>query len=265
MSESAAVPAGAPELLVARDGRGVVTLTLNRPQAFNALSESMLQALQGAIDGVGEGDRVVVIRAAGRAFCAGHDLKELRADPSLERSAALFARCGRLMQSLVALPQPVIACVQGLATAGGLQLVAQCDLAVASRDARFAASGIGVGLFCSTPAVPLARNVPRKVAMEMLLTGEFIDADTALRHGLVNRVAPPEDLDAELERLVAAIVAKPAQALALGKQTFYRQAEMGLAAAYQLANQAMACNVMQDDALEGVQAFIDKRPPAWAR
>ena len=252
-------------LLVERDARGVVTLTLNRPQAFNALSDALLAELQRAIDALRDdaGARVVVLRAAGRAFCAGHDLKEMRAEPSLERCSDLFARCGKVMLGLVSLPQPVIARVHGIATAAGCQLVAQCDLAVASSDARFAVSGINVGLFCSTPSVPLARNVPRKKAMEMLLTGEFIDAAQALEWGLVNRVAAPAALDAEVERLVAAILAKPAAAVAMGKELFYRQLEMGQGAAYQLASQTMACNFMHDDALEGVQAFIDKREPAW--
>ncbi len=254
-----------PVLLNTRDARGVVTLTLNRPQAFNALSDAMLGALQAEIDAL-QGDaaaRVVIIQGAGRAFCAGHDLKEMRAEPSAEKSGDLFERCSQVMLGLLALPQPVIARVHGMATAAGCQLVAQCDLAVAASDARFAVSGINVGLFCSTPSVPLARNVPRKVAMEMLLTGDFVDAATALQWGLVNRVAAPEALDAEVEALVASILAKPASAIAMGKAQFYRQVEMGLAGAYQLAGQTMACNFMTDAALEGVQAFIDKRPPAW--
>ncbi|MDE2253800.1 MAG: enoyl-CoA hydratase [Betaproteobacteria bacterium] len=254
-----------PLVINARDARGVVTLTLNRPQAFNALSDALLAALQVELDAL-RGDasaRVVIVQGAGRAFCAGHDLKEMRADPSHEKCSELFERCSKVMLGLLALPQPVIARVHGIATAAGCQLVAQCDLAVATSDARFAVSGINVGLFCSTPSVPLARNVPRKVAMEMLLTGDFIDAVTAQRWGLVNRVAAPEALDDEVERLVQSILAKPAAAIAMGKAQFYRQIEMGIAAAYQLAGQTMACNFMTDEALEGVQAFIEKRPPVW--
>ena len=257
--------AAAPLVINARDKRGVVTLTLNRPQAFNALSEALLAALQVELDAL-RGDtsaRVVIVQGAGRAFCAGHDLKEMRADPSLEKCGELFENCSKVMQGLLALPQPVIARVHGIATAAGCQLVAQCDLAVATSDARFAVSGINVGLFCSTPSVPLVRNVPRKMAMEMLLTGEFIDAVTAQRWGLVNRVATPEALDGEVERLVQSILAKPPAVIAMGKAQFYRQIEMGIAAAYQLAGHTMACNFMADEALEGVQAFIEKRPPAW--
>ncbi len=255
----------AQPLLVERDARGVVTLTLNRPQAFNALSDALLAELQRAIDALRDDAhaRVVVLRAAGRAFCAGHDLKEMRAEPSLERCSDLFARCGKVMLGLLALPQPVIARVHGIATAAGCQLVAQCDLAVASSDARFAVSGINVGLFCSTPSVPLARNVPRKMAMEMLLTGEFVDAATARQWGLVNRVVDSGALDAEVESLVSSILSKPAQAIALGKAQFYRQLEMGLSGAYQLAAQTMVCNFHEPETLEGVQAFLDKRTPSW--
>jgi enoyl-CoA hydratase/carnithine racemase len=248
-----------------RDERGVVTLTMNRPAAFNALSEGMLEALQAALDRVAADAtaRVVVIGGAGKAFCAGHDLKEMRAAPSLEYYQRLFAQCTRLMLTVQKLPQPVIARVHGIATAAGCQLVAMCDLAVAARDARFAVSGINVGLFCSTPSVPLSRNLPRKAAFEMLVTGEFISADEALAKGLVNRVAAPEALDAEVDKLAAAIVAKPAAAVTMGKQLFYRQLEQPIAAAYEDAGRTMACNMMDDCALEGVQAFIDKRPPNW--
>jgi enoyl-CoA hydratase/carnithine racemase len=253
-----------PEALVLhdKDARGVVTLTLNRPQAFNALSEAMLAALQAALDAVAAdaSARVVVIAAAGRAFCAGHDLKEMRAEPSLTYYEGLFAQCGRMMMTIQRLPVPVIARVQGIATAAGCQLVAMCDLAVATRDARFAASGVNLGLFCSTPSVALSRNLGRKAAFEMLVTGDFISADEALAKGLVNRVAEPDELDAEVERLVARIVGKPPVALALGKQLFYRQLETGIEAAYEDAGRTMACNMMDASALEGVQAFIDKRP-----
>ena len=252
-------------VLRTRDARGVVTLTLNRPQAFNALSEGLLSALQQELDGVAEdaGARVVVLAAAGKAFCAGHDLKEMRSTPSLGYYEKLFRQCGAMMLSVQRLPVPVIARVQGIATAAGCQLVAMCDLAVAASDARFAVSGVNVGLFCSTPGVALARNLPRKAAFEMLVTGEFISAAQALDKGLVNRVASPERLDAELESLVASIVAKPRVAIALGKQLFYRQLETGIEAAYEDAAQTMACNMMDDSALEGVQAFIEKRPPDW--
>jgi enoyl-CoA hydratase/carnithine racemase len=254
-----------PLLLHEKDSRGVVTLTLNRPQAFNALSEGLLDALQAALDRVAaDGSvRVVVIAAAGKAFCAGHDLKQMRAEPSLGYYESLFERCGRMMMTLQKLPVPVIARVQGMATAAGCQLVAQCDLAVAARDAKFAVSGVNLGLFCSTPSVALSRNLGRKAAFEMLVTGDFISAEEALAKGLVNRVVDAAELDAELERLIARIVAKPRVALALGKSLFYRQLELGMQAAYDDAGRTMACNMMDDTALEGVQAFIAKRPPRW--
>ena len=251
----------------AQDARGIVTLTLNRPQAFNSLSEAMLEALQAELDRVAAdtGARAVVISAAGRAFCAGHDLKEMRATPSLDYYQRLFAQCGRMMMSVQRLPVPVIARVHGMATAAGCQLVAMCDLAVAASDARFAVSGVNLGLFCSTPSVALSRNLGRKAAFEMLVTGEFISAEQARDKGLVNRVAAPDQLDAEVERLVASIVAKPAVAIAAGKALFYRQLEQPIAEAYADAGRTMACNMMDASALEGVQAFIDKRKPGWAR
>ena len=259
---------GAAEPLVkrARDARGVVTLTLNRPQAFNALSEALLTALQRELDAL-ETDqtaRLLVLAGAGKAFCAGHDLREMRAQPSLDYYQRLFAQCSELMLALRRLPIPVIARVHGLATAAGCQLVAQCDLAVAASDARFAVSGVNLGLFCSTPAVPLSRNVLLKEAFEMLVTGDFIDAATARERGLVNRVVTPEALDGEVETLVASILRKPRVAIALGKELFYRQSELGLASAYEAANRTMAGNMMEAAALEGVQAFIEKRPPHWA-
>jgi enoyl-CoA hydratase/carnithine racemase len=257
--------AEAPFVRRSRDARGVVTLTLARPQSFNALSEGMLAALQDALDAVGrdESTRVVVIAAEGKAFCAGHDLKEMRAEPSQPYYEALFAQCARMMMTIQHLPVPVIARVQGIATAAGCQLVAACDLAVAASDARFAVSGVSLGLFCSSPSVALSRNLQRKAAFEMLVTGEFITAAQARDKGLVNRVAEPDSLDAEVEALVAAIVAKPRVAIALGKQLFYRQLESGTAAAYQDAGRTMAANMMDNSALEGVQAFIDKRKPDW--
>jgi enoyl-CoA hydratase/carnithine racemase len=252
-------------VLMRMDERGVVTLTLNRPQAFNALSAGLLAALGTALDAVARDDtvRVVVLGAAGKAFCAGHDLKEMRAEPSLGYYQRLFAQCTQVMLALQRLPVPVIARVQGIATAAGCQLVAMCDLAVASRDARFAVSGVNLGLFCSTPSVALSRNLSRKAAFEMLVTGDFISADDARDKGLINRVAEPGRLDAEVESLVASIVAKPRVAIAAGKALFYRQLETGIAAAYEDAGQTMACNMMDGAALEGVQAFIDKRPPRW--
>jgi enoyl-CoA hydratase/carnithine racemase len=254
-----------PFVLAQRDPRGVVTLTLNRPASFNALSEGMLSALQAALDAVDAdtGARIVVLAAAGKAFCAGHDLKEMRAEPSQAYYEALFAQCTQVMLSVQRLSVPVIARVQGIATAAGCQLVAMCDLAVASSAAKFAVSGVNLGLFCSTPSVALARNVLRKQAMEMLLTGDFIDAQEARTRGLVNRVAEPDQLDAEVESLVARIVAKPRVAIAIGKAQFYRQIETGVAQAYAIAGEAMACNMMDESALEGVQAFIDKRSPDW--
>ncbi len=249
-----------------RDARGAVTLTLNRPQAYNALSEALLGALQRELDAIAAdaSARVVVLAAEGKAFCAGHDLREMRAQPSQKYYERLFAQCSRMMLSITQLPVPVIARVQGIATAAGCQLVAQCDLAVAASGARFAVSGVNLGLFCSTPAVPLSRNVARKRAFEMLVTGDFIDAQEALARGLVNRVVEAAALEAETERLVASIVAKPRVAVAMGKELFYRQAELGLASAYQAAGETMACNMMEEAALEGVQAFIEKRPPRWA-
>jgi enoyl-CoA hydratase/carnithine racemase len=245
--------------------QGRVTLTLNRAQAFNALSEGLLEALQTALDRIAADSsaRVVVIKAAGKAFCAGHDLKEMRAEPSLAYYQRLFAQCGRMMMTIQKLPVPVIAQVQGIATAAGCQLVAMCDLAVASREARFAVSGVNLGLFCSTPSVALSRNLPRKAAFEMLVTGDFISAEQALAKGLLNRVVDAAELDAEVQRLASSIISKPQPALALGKQLFYRQLEVGIEAAYADAGSTMACNMMDGSALEGVQAFIDKRKPSW--
>jgi len=255
-----------PYVLNERNARGVVTLTLNRPQQFNALSEEMMGALQTELDAVARDDaaRVVVIAARGKAFCPGHDLKQMKANPSVDYYRALFAQCAKLMLTIQRMPQPVIARVHGIATAAGCQLVAMCDLAVAASDARFAVSGINVGLFCSTPGVALSRNVGRKEAFEMLVTGDFIDAATAQARGLVNRVVPADQLDVEVEKLVASIVAKPGRAIAMGKDLFYRQLEAGIEAAYQMAGQTMACNMIDEAAQEGVQAFMEKRKPNWS-
>lgn len=252
-------------LLQTRDARGVVTLTLNDAPRFNALGSAMLQALQDALDEIAQDAsvRVVVLAANGKAFCAGHNLKDMAAQPQLAYYQTLFAQCSRMMLSIAKLPVPVIARVHGMATAAGCQLVAQCDLAVASTQARFATSGINYGLFCATPSVPLVRNVPFKQAMEMLLTGDFIDAATAQAQGLVNRAVAPEALDMHVEQLVQSIVQKPATAVRMGKALLYRQREMGLEAAYVLAGETMACNMMDADAQEGAQAFAQKRSPSW--
>ena len=254
-------------LLTHWDDRGVVTLTLNDPLRFNALGNDMLAALQQALDTIARDEtaRVVVLAANGKAFCAGHNLKDMAAHPDLAWYQQLFAQCSRVMLAIHKLPVPVIARVQGMATAAGCQLVAQCDLAVAADGASFATSGIHYGLFCATPSVPLVRNVPTKRAMEMLLTGDFIDARTALEQGLLNRVVAPQALDAEVESLVQSILSKPRVAVAMGKALVYQQRELGLDAAYQLAGQAMAVNMMDEAAQEGARAFAEKRQPAWKR
>jgi enoyl-CoA hydratase/carnithine racemase len=256
-----------PVVLRSQDARGAVTLTLNRPHAFNALSEAMLAALQHEFDAIGEDEsaRVVVLAAEGKAFCAGHDLKEMRANPSLEYYQRLFRQCSEMMLDIQRLSVPVIARVQGVATAAGCQLVAMCDLAVAASTAKFAVSGVNLGLFCSAPGVALWRNILRKAAFEMLITGQFISAEEAKVRGLINRVVELEHLDAEVDNLVAAILAKPRVAVAMGKEFFYRQIELGIASAYEAAAQTMACNMMDEAALEGVQAFIDKRPANWPK
>ena len=253
--------------LVLRSDRadGLTTLTLNRPGQFNSLSKEMLTAIKTELDAIAadESVRVVVIAGAGKAFCAGHDLKEMRANHDKGFMQALFRQCGELMLTLTRMPQPVIARVHGIATAAGCQLVSMCDLAVAADVARFAVSGINVGLFCSTPAVGLARNLGRKSALEMLLTGDFIDAMEAKSKGLVNRVVPADALDAEVERLVQSILAKSAVAVRIGKGMFYRQLEMGLSEAYDYASEVMACNMMSEDAGEGIDAFMQKRKPEY--
>lgn len=252
-------------MVLRRDEGGVTTLTLNRAGQFNALSSAMLEALIAEVDRIArdESVRVVVLAGAGKAFCAGHDLKEMRGNHTLAFQQGLFRLCGKFMMKLTEMPQPVIARVHGIATAAGCQLVSMCDLAVAADCARFAVSGINVGLFCATPSVGLSRNMGRKQAFEMLVTGDFIDAHEALRRGLVNRVVPVEALDEEVARLTAAIVAKSPVAIRMGKQMFYRQLEMGLDAAYQMASETMACNMMTEDAAEGIDAFVAKRKPEW--
>ncbi len=244
---------------------GIATLVLNRPRQYNALSRAMLDALHGELDALArdESVRVVIVTGAGRAFCAGHDLREMRGLDSQAEIEALFTSCSAMMQKLTELPQPVIAAVNGIATAAGCQLVAQCDLAVASDNARFAASGINLGLFCSTPAVPVSRNISRKRAAEMLFTGEFIDAPVALDWGLVNRVAPAERLMQAAHELADNLKSKPREVLALGKALFYRQLEASMGAAYNDASRTIARNMAGDIAREGVDAFLAKIPPSW--
>lgn len=253
------------DILLREDVGCVVTLTLNRPAQFNALSEEMLAALQAALDDIA-GDanvRCVVLAAAGRAFCAGHDLKQMRANPDQAYYQDLFATCSRVMQRIVDLPVPVVAKVQGMATAAGCQIVASCDLAVAAESATFAVSGINVGLFCSTPAVALSRNVAPKHAFDMLVTGRFITAAEALSNGLISRMVPDVDLDTAVAALTADICAKSPVAVRTGKAMFHRQRAMGLADAYSYAGDVMACNMMAEDAAEGIDAFIAKRKPVW--
>lgn len=252
-------------ILIREEREGVVTLTLNRPGQYNALSEEMLQALQQNLDRLAadESVRCVVVASAGKAFCAGHDLKQMRSNPRQEYYEDLFQRCGRVMQSIVNMPVPVIARVHGMATAAGCQLVASCDLAVAAEAATFAVSGINVGLFCSTPAVALSRNVAPKQAFEMLVTGRFISSSEALAYGLINRVVPGSELDAAVASLTADICSKSPVAIRTGKVMFARQRSMSLEDAYAYAGQVMACNMMAEDAAEGIDAFIGKRKPVW--
>lgn len=252
-----------------RDGT-VLTLTLNRPQARNALSEGLMAALQAALDAAGHDSttRVVIIAANGPAFSAGHDLKEMTphwqdGDRGRQYYDRLMKQCARLMQTIVRLPKPVIAQVHGIATAAGCQLVASCDLAIAAEEARFATPGVNIGLFCSTPMVALSRNVARKEAMEMLLTGDMIGAARAREIGLINRVVPQAQLGAETMKLAHQIAAKSRVSIAIGKEAFYRQLEMGLSDAYAYASDVMTRNMLEADAEEGICAFIDKREPKW--
>ena len=255
----------APNLLETAGGGGVLRLTLNRPQARNALSIGLMEALIAALGRAREdrATRVVVIAGNGPAFCAGHDLRELRADPRRETYERVFALCSKLMLAITHLPKPVIAEVHGVATAAGCQLVATCDLAVASEAARFATPGVNIGLFCSTPMVALSRAVGRKAAMEMLLTGELIDAARAREIGLVNRIVEAGGLTGAVEALARGIAGKSAFTVAIGKEAFYRQAELDLAAAYRYAAEVMTTNMLAADAGEGIDAFLSKRAPAW--
>jgi len=252
-------------ILLREDKDGVTTLTLNRPAQYNALSSEILAELQAALDAIDADDsvRVVIIAANGKAFCPGHDLKQMRFSEEREFHQALFEQCSKMMLSINQLQQPVIARVNGIATAAGCQLVAMCDLAVAAEEARFAVSGISVGLFCSTPAVPLSRNMGRKQAMHMLLTGDFISAQTAQQYGLVNEVVPAAELESATLALAQKIVARSAHAIRIGKDMFYRQLPMDLSAAYAYASERMTCNMDSHDAREGIDAFIQKRKPEW--
>ena len=245
---------------------GLLKITLNRPEAFNSLSEAVIKDLHGTLQEVSRNPtiRVVVLAAKGKAFCAGHDLKEMMQERAEHHYQTLFKKCSEMMLTIQAMPQPVIAQVQGIATAAGCQLVAMCDLAVASENAKFAVSGINLGLFCSTPGVAVSRNLLRKQALEMLLTGEFMSALEAKTKGLVNRVVPEGQLEEETKTLAETILSKPAEAVRLGKQLFYRQLEKPIQEAYSDAGSVMACNMMDADAQEGVQAFIEKRKPTWA-
>ncbi len=251
--------------LLRSDANGIAHLTLNRPKASNSLSLGLMAALQSELDNIRSDKSVhaVVIAATGKVFCAGHDLKEIRANPGRAAYEALFSQCSSLMTSIVKLPQPVIARVHGLATAAGCQLVASCDLAVGGASARFCTPGVHIGLFCSTPMVALSRNVPRKAAMEMLLTGEEIDSATAEKFGLINRAVADDALDPTVDDFCARIADKSPLTLAIGKEAFYRQLEMGLDEAYDYASQVMTENMLARDAEEGIDAFLQKRPPVW--
>lgn len=262
----------APPPVLAEEQDGIVTLTLNRPEARNPLSQAMMRALQLALDEAAEmpAVRVIIIAARGPAFSAGHDLKEMIAyrsdgDHGLARYREIFAQCSRLMQTIVRHPRPVIAQVQGTATAAGCQLVASCDLALASSEARFATPGVNIGLFCSTPMVALSRAVPRKFAMEMLLTGQPIPADQAERIGLINRVIAPKELERETRAVAELIARKPAATLKMGKLAFQHQLELGLTNAYDYVGEVMVQNMLHAEAIEGICAFIEKRSPEWPK
>jgi enoyl-CoA hydratase/carnithine racemase len=251
------------QILLREESEGICTLTMNRPQQMNLLTSEMLSALQSAFESISNQKRVrvVILAAAGKGFCGGHDLKEIRTLKEQPRIAALFAQCSRMMQTITALPQPVIARVQGAAAAAGCQLVAQCDLAVASEAAKFTTPGVTWGFFCSTPGVAVGRNLLRKRAMEMLLTGDLIDAGKALEWGLVNRVVPASSLDEETAKLARQIADKPPATVAAGKRAFYQQMDLGAEKAYELASQVIASSFAHAEGREGMDAFIEKRPP----
>lgn len=258
-----AVPQAEPPILLREDRDGIATLTLNRPAQMNLLTQAMLGALQSAFDAIAKDRsvRVVVIAGAGKGFCAGHDLKEIRSLGAQEKIGALFETCNRMMISIPRLPQPVIARVHGAAAAAGCQLVAQCDLAIASEAAKFTTPGVNWGFFCSTPGVPIGRSLLRKHAMEMLLTGDMVDAGKALEWGLVNRVVPAGSLDEAVAELAAKISAKPPGTIAAGKRAFYQQMDLGIAQAYDLAGGVIASSFAEEEGRQGMDAFIDKRPP----
>ena len=258
---------GAGPVVLRSDRDGIATLTLNRPRQFNAMSVAMLDELQAHLEAIAADPavRVVVITGAGANFCAGHDLKEMLDNSNEAFIGGLFGKCCDAMLTLARIPQPVIARVSGIATAAGCQLVAACDLAVAAADARFATSGINFGLFCATPSVPLSRNISRKQAFEMVFTGEFIDAATALSWGLINRIADGAELDAEVSRLAHSLMEKPADVVAAGKVFFYSQLEQNVVDAYRIAAAHITDNMLGDAAQEGVAAFIEKRTPDWRR
>jgi enoyl-CoA hydratase/carnithine racemase len=260
---SAILKVGEPPVLLREDRDGVATLTLNRPQQMNLLTSEMLTALQSAFDAIAKDPqvRVVVLAATGKGFCAGHDLKEIRALKELPKIEGLFAQCGRMMATIPKLPQPVIAKVQGAAAAAGCQLVAQCDLAIAADTAKFVTSGVTWGFFCSTPGVAVGRNLQRKHALEMLLTGDPIDAPQALQWGLVNKVVPAGALDAATQELAAKLAAKPPATVAAGKRGFYQQMDLSLEKAYELAGKVIAASFAHEEGRAGMEAFIDKRPP----
>jgi enoyl-CoA hydratase/carnithine racemase len=266
MSGNAPAHDGEPQVLVGRED-GVISLTLNRGDRFNPLSSEMIAAIEAALEAAAadKSARAIVLAASGRGFCAGHDLKEMRAhagDKAWQRR--LFDACGRMMTRLTQMPQPVIARVHGIATAAGCQLVSMCDLAVASESASFALPGVNIGVFCSTPAVGVARNVGRKRAMEMLLTGRLFDAQTALAWGLVNRVVSTGELDTAIRGYTDLILARSAATIRMGKAAFYAQIDRPLADAYDVASETMACNMMIEDAAEGIDAFLEKRPAIWS-
>jgi len=257
----------AEPLLLRHDAHGIAGLTLNRPDAYNSLNKELLTALQTELDTISEdpSTRVVVITGRGRAFCAGHDLKEMAGDRNREALLDLFGQCSKMMLTLTRLPQPVIALVDGIATAAGCQLVAACDLALASTEARFATSGVKYGLFCSTPMVALSRNMPRKPAMEMLLTGDFIEAEEAARLGLVNQVVKPDEMEEAFDFMANRLLDKPPEVLALGKRAFYQQLEMGLTDAYDFTTEVIVDNALGKDFEEGLSAFTEKRKPDWSK
>lgn len=262
-----AVPRSEEPVLVREDRDGICTLTMNRPKQMNLLTSEMIAAIQSALDSIAQDNdvRVVVLAALGKGFCAGHDLKEIRALGEKSKVEALFRRCARMMLSIQQLPQPVIARVQGAAAAAGCQLVAQCDLAVASEAAKFTTPGVTWGFFCSTPGVAVGRNIHRKHAMEMLLTGELIDAGRAMQWGLVNRAVPGESLDEAVGELARKLASKPRATLSEGKRAFYEQMDLSIERAYEMASRVITASFVHEEGREGMDAFIEKRDPKWKK